>query len=113
MEIESYNADFKCDYCNLLAFMLKEVTFRSKFLANKGFLKIIGNIFYEKEESIIIKVAMQNNFSMYFGKGIQSAMEMAELYKKSCERPPGEAISMSVRMFKKRLRGRLLTINLK
>ena len=81
MEIESYNADFKCDYCNLLAFMLKEVTFRSKFLANKGFLKIIGNIFYEKEESIIIKVAMQNNFSMYFGKGIQSAMEMAELYK--------------------------------
>ncbi len=50
---------------------------------------------------------------MYFGKGIQSAMEMAELYKKNSDKPPTEAISMSIRMFKKRLRGRLLTINLK
>lgn len=38
---------------------------------------------------------------------------MAELYKRNCDKAPTEAISMSVRMFKKRLRGRLLTINLK
>jgi hypothetical protein len=31
---------------------------------------------------------MQNNFSLYFGKGIQTAMEMAELYKKYVDKAP-------------------------
>lgn len=74
----------------------------------------------EDEESVIIVLPfLRYNTKMYFGKGMRSAAEMAERCKvagaiggpKSSKEP--QKTSFSVRMFKRKLRGRMMGVNLK
>ena len=111
---DPYNIQFQCSYCHLLTFKLRNVIKNAFFLADKGYIKLNGEVIDENDDSIIVCLSMlKYNTKIYFGKGFNSAAEMAERYKKAAKRDNLEKVSFSVRMFKKRLRGQMLSINLK
>jgi hypothetical protein len=117
---DAYDPGFRCSYVHLLTLRLRNPIKYAFFLADKGYIKLYGEVVDEDEEFVIIALPfLRHNTRMYFGKGIKSAAEMAERCKaagaiggpKSSKEP--QKTSFSVRMFRRRLRGRLMGVNLK
>lgn len=74
---------------------------RSAFVAHGGYLKLTGNVLYEKNGKYLISMGVvKNNGFMYFGKGI----ELKEIFELSKNKPK-KTVKFSVIMFNKKLYG--------
>ena len=55
---------------------------------------------------------LKYNAKMYFGKGIKNATDMVQKVKENSNKNNYERVQFSIRMFKKRLRGKVWSITL-
>ncbi len=79
---DAYDQTFTCTYVHLLSLRLRNPIKYAFFLADKGYIKLYGEIVDDDEEIVIIALPfLRYNTRMYFGKGLKSAAEMVERCK--------------------------------
>jgi hypothetical protein len=81
------------------------------FIASKPFLKLTGREVYSDRESLIVALQLLKSTILYFGKGFRSIGDMFTVVKNSSAKP--KTVEYCVRMFSKRMRGRIQSINLR
>ena len=82
-----YNPQFQGNYFNLLTLKLNTPILSAFFVADKGFLKLYGDVCFEDDNSLIVCVHMlRHNTKLYFGTGIKDIAVMVEKVRKASKK---------------------------
>ena len=91
---------------------MRNPIFSAFFVASRPFVKLVGREIYSDKESMVVELQLlKNNTVLYFGKGFSSFGDMMTVVKKPLK--TARSVEYCVRMFSKRLRGRIQSINLR
>lgn len=107
-----YNLDSSAKPLNLLTIKMRNPIFSAFFIASRPFIKFIGKEVYSDKDSMVVSLQMlKNNTILYFSKGFNCFGDMMTVVKNPPKTP--KSTEFCVRMFSKRLRGRIQSINLR
>lgn len=106
-----YNSLSPVSPLHLLTLRMRNPLFSAFFVACRPTLKLTGEEVYALDDSLIVSLQLlKHNTRLYFGKGFPSLNAMISALK---QRSKPKKIEYCVHMFRKRMRGRILSINLK
>ena len=114
LTINPYNLSSKANPINLITLRMRTPILSAIFVANQPLIKFTGEEVYRNNEANCIIISLQmlkNNTRLLFGKGFKNLTEMISILKTNSN--GYKKIEFCVHMFGKRMRGRIISINLK